>query len=64
MGIPTKPPTFRTLDWAAEVRRIWADDWHKRDTAYEFANANGRDGRKFDDSGDGSGIYAGTHGGN
>lgn len=62
MSVPTKPPTFRTIDWGAEMRRLWGDEWHAREPGYEFAQMNGRTTRRFDDSGDDSGIYAGTHG--
>ena len=46
------PPSTRTLDWGSIVRKVWGDDWLKRDTAYEFSN-----GRKFQDTGPDSGIY-------
>jgi len=52
-GIPTTPPQGRSIDWAALVRKIWGDKWKKKDTAYEFSNK-----RKFEDSGEGSGIYS------
>lgn len=52
-GIPTDPPATRSLDWAAIVRKIWGDEWNKRETVYEFSNK-----RKFEDSR--RGPYAGT----
>lgn len=51
-GIPTDPPKTRSLDWAALVRKIWGDEWHKKEVVYEFQNK-----RKFEDSGPNSGIY-------
>lgn len=51
MGIPTKPPTFRTIDWGALVRKEWGDDWHKPEVVYEFGK------RKFFDSGSSGGPY-------
>lgn len=56
-GVPTKPPNFRSIDWAAEVRRAWGEEWHRKETAYEFGN-----GRKFDDPGAAGGPYTGTSG--
>jgi hypothetical protein len=35
-------PTFRTIDLAAEVRRMWGPEWNKPSLAYEFS-----DGKKF-----------------
>lgn len=52
-GIPTDPPTTRSLDWAAIVRKVWGDDWNKREVVYEFSNK-----RKFEDSR--RGPYSGT----
>lgn len=54
-GIPTDPPQTSTRDWAAMVRKVWGDDWLKRETVYVFSN-----GRKFEDSGPNKGIYTGT----
>lgn len=54
-GVPTTPPTFRTLDWGSMVRNAWGDEWHNKETAYEFSN-----GRKFQDPGAFGGAYLGT----
>jgi len=54
-GIPTKPPTFTTKDWAALVRKAFGDDWHKPEIAYRFSN-----GREFNDSGPRGAFYSGT----
>lgn len=54
-GIPTDPPATSTRDWGAMVRKIWGDEWLKREVVYTFSN-----GRKFEDSGPNSGIYRGT----
>lgn len=56
-GVPTIPPTFRTIDYGAQVRRAWGDAWLEKDTAYEWSN-----GRKFDDIGAAGGPYTGTSG--
>ena len=55
MGVPTTPPATRTIDWASYVRKVWGDEWHKKEIVYRFAN-----GRTFQDSGSGHGIYSGT----
>lgn len=34
--------TLKTINWNAEVRKIWGPEWNKPGTAYEFSN-----GRKF-----------------
>jgi hypothetical protein len=55
-SVPTKPPTFRTIDYGALVRKAWGDAWHQKETAYQFSN-----GRKFDDPGaNGGAYYTGT----
>lgn len=36
-------PVFRTVDLAAEVRRMWGPMWNAPSPAYEFSN-----GRKFE----------------
>ena len=52
-GIPTDPPSTRSVDWAALVRKVWGDEWHKKETVYEFGNK-----RKFESSDDSSsGVY-------
>ena len=56
-GVPTKPPTFSTINWGAYVRKSWGEDWHKPDVAYEFSNK-----RKFNDPGANGGPYTGTSG--
>jgi hypothetical protein len=33
----------RTIDWNAEVRKIWGKDWNAPEIEYEFSN-----GRKFE----------------
>ncbi len=49
----TKPVTTRVLNWAAEVRKAWGDEYQKPDVAYEFSN-----GRKFESSDRGTtGFY-------
>ena len=49
------PPTSRTFDLAALVRKAWGDEWLKKEVVYEFSN-----GRKFEDSGVNGGPYTGT----
>ncbi len=56
-GIPTKPPTTRTIDFGAQVRAAWGDQWHAKETAYQFTN-----GRTFKDPGAQGGPYTGTSG--
>ena len=55
-GIPTRPPTFRTINWGAMVRRAWGRSWHKPEIAYRFQN-----GRTFNDSGVRRGVYVAVH---
>lgn len=55
-SVPTKPPTFRTVDYGALVRKVWGDAWHQKETGYRFGN-----GRKFDDPGANGAIYNGTN---
>lgn len=45
--------TSRTLDLAAEVRRLWGPEWNKPELEYEFSN-----GRKFYRRTDEAGPYA------
>lgn len=54
-GVPLLPPFKRTVDFGAEVRRMWGDEWMKKDVAYEFSN-----GRKFAASEPQGGPYTGT----
>lgn len=55
-AVDTKTPTTRTIDYSAQVRRVWGDEWHKRETVYEFSN-----GRKFESTDQStSGIYRGS----
>lgn len=56
-GVPTKKPNTSTKNWGAMVRNAWQDDWHKKETAYEFSN-----GRKFEDPAQNGGPYTGTSG--
>lgn len=42
----------RIINWAAEVRKEWGEDWNKPEPAYQFSND-----RKFDDTGDNHGVY-------
>lgn len=55
MGVPTTPPSTRTIDWAAYVRKVWGDEWNRKDIVYVFSN-----GKVRRDSGGNSGIYSGT----
>lgn len=55
-GVPTKPPSFRTLDWGALVRQAWGDEWMKKDPAYEFT------GKTYESPGASGGPYTGTSG--
>lgn len=55
--VPTKPPTFKTIDWGAAVRKAWGDAWHEKEVSYEMSN-----GRKFKDPGAQGGPYTGTGG--
>ena len=47
-----KPVSTRTRDYGSEIRKAWGDEWHKKETAYEFSN-----GRKFVSPGDQGGPY-------
>lgn len=38
-----RDPQFRTIDLAAETRRIWGPHWNEAEIAYEFDNG----ARKF-----------------
>ena len=49
---PPKPPTYRTVNWAAVVRRAWGKEWNKPEVGYKFSN-----GRTFDSSDAGGGPY-------
>lgn len=52
-GVPTDPPNTKTLSWAAMVKKLWGDEWHKKETIYEFS-----DGREFKSTdADETGIY-------
>lgn len=47
------PPTTRTLDWASIVRKIWGDEYLKKEVVYEFSN-----GKKYESTdASTSGIY-------
>jgi hypothetical protein len=56
-GVPTRKPDTRTIDYGAQVRAAWKDEWHKKEIAYEFSN-----GRQFKDPGAQGGPYLGTGG--
>lgn len=52
-GVDNTPPKTRTLSWAAIVRRLWGDEWNKKETVYQFSN-----GREFKSTDYGtSGVY-------
>ncbi len=34
----SKPVTTRILNWGAEVRKAWGDEYQKPDVAYEWSN--------------------------
>lgn len=55
-NVPTTPPKTKSVDWGAQVRQIWGDEWHKDDVVYKFSN--GREFKSSDDSS--SGIYDGS----
>lgn len=61
MGIPTKPPTFREINWAGIVRAADGDDFHKPEIGYQFS-VDSRFCRRFNDSGANGGPYTGTSG--
>lgn len=54
-GVPTLPPVTRTIDFGAQCKASWGDEWGKKDVAYEFSN-----GRKFAASEPNGGPYTGT----
>ena len=54
-GVPLLPPNSREISYSDLVRKMWGDEWHKKEIAYQFSN-----GRKFDDSGANGGPYTGT----
>ena len=54
-GVPRLPPSYRSISFAALVRKSWGDEWGKKDIAYEFSG-----GRKFDVSEPNGGPYTGT----
>lgn len=49
-------PTFRVIDLAAEVRKIWGSEWNKPETSYVFSN-----GRQFELRTEDAGIYDPTN---
>ena len=44
---------FKTVDLAAEIKKIWGPKWNEPETAYEFSG-----GRKFELRTGDAGIYA------
>ena len=54
-GVPIIPPFTRTINFGAEVKRAWGDEWGRKDIAYEMSN-----GRIFRDSAPQGGPYTGT----
>ena len=38
----TSPPTVKTVNLTAEIRKIWGPEWNAPEASYEFSN-----GRKF-----------------
>lgn len=42
----------KIIDWGVEVRKEWAEEYNKPESAYEFSS-----GKDFHDSGDNHGIY-------
>ena len=38
----TAPPTVKTVNLTAEIRKIWGPEWNAPESSYEFSN-----GRKF-----------------
>jgi len=54
-GVPKLPPFTRTISFGAEVKRMWGDEWVKKDIGYEFSN-----GRQFRVSEPNGGPYTGT----
>lgn len=49
------PPSYRTLNWAAMVRKAWGKEWKKPEVAYRFSN-----GREFESSDRNGGPYQRT----
>ena len=54
-GVPTLPPTTRSISYSAQVKQAWGDAWGKKDVGYEFWN-----GGKFVVSEPNGGPYTGT----
>lgn len=54
-GVPLLKPVTRTIDFGAECKRAWGDEWGRKDIAYNFSN-----GRKFDASEPQGSVYTGT----
>ena len=52
--MPESNPTFREVDLAAEIRKIWGAEWNKPDISYEFADGK----RKFELRTGDAAIYA------
>lgn len=52
-GIPTNPPNVKTVSLAQIVRKLWGEEWTKKEVVYEFGNK-----REFRSTDQGtSGIY-------
>lgn len=53
--MPTEPendPKFKTINLAAEIKKMYGPEWNKPSPAYEFSN-----GRKFDLRTEDAAIY-------
>jgi hypothetical protein len=55
-GVYKLPPFFAQIDYGAQVREAWGDEWLKKEIVYRWPN-----GRTFWDSIP-FGIYSGTNG--
>ncbi len=47
----TKPVTTRVLNWGAEVRKAWGDEYQKPDVAYEWSNGKKHESTDRSESG-------------
>ena len=54
-GVPPLPPYTRQINFSAQVKAAWGDEWGRKDIAYEFSN-----GRIFRASEPQGGPYTGT----
>jgi hypothetical protein len=48
----TPNPTYKIINWLAEVMKMWGEEWREPETVYQFSND-----REFKDSGSNHGIY-------